>query len=1028
MGMKPFNAEQMDRLLGNIFLISTAWILFTAGFLPLEAKELLVEIPLQNRKALTQAVQLGLSLDDVSNSIARGIITEENLERLESAGFDVRILAHDVRDLLPSLKLPGRGEYHDYDELTTELQSLASTYPNICRLHDIGTSIQGRTIWALEITDNPDLDEMEPEVRLIGCHHGNEDISVEVPLDICHYLLENYGVIPAVTDLVNNREIWLIPMMNPDGLMAGTRSNAAGVDLNRDYGYMREFGDLSGAYSQPETKAIRNNALDHNFCFSLTYHSGAEYINYLWNYTPVRTPDDTYIVELSNAYDSFVDYGITEGYDWYQTKGDCNDWSYGAYGGMDWTIELSYDYEPPETQIDGILSDNRPAVLEFIDQALQGIGGVVTDETSGDPVDAMINIQQLDWPVFTQLPLGDFHRPLDTGTYMVVVSSPGYETSVTPGITVSEDQQTVVNVSLTPSTDDRNYARRVVSADSRNYNGNYPYPTHGHDTLGASDDEWFSLGKNGWIVLDLGAGTPVVDGPGNDISVYEGGTDGDEGFQLYGSEEYYGPWTLLGSGTGSSDFDLQGSGVSEARYVYVKDDDIGSSSVPNPGFDLDAIECGEPPNEPQLILTGTVIQDPAPGDNDGRLDPGEDVHLFTDVKNIWAGEATSIDGVLSTSDPNLIISSPSDSFQDIPGGSIVTNETGFGISALDTCPEGHVAQLQLSISASGGYSWELSLNLMVGQRELLFVDSDNENTETRLITALDAWGGSYTRLNVYSQETVPLDTLLSYRTIFWSAADQTVSSLPVANQTNMALYLDQGGSLLFTGENYLSAYGSTSFTSDYLHVDSYATSISGTVVNGVTGDPMGDGVSVTLSYPSGLAEYPDRVSPDAQAAEVFRMQGSSDPVAIRYPGNGAARAYRVIFFGAPLEAFPTSGTDPNNIQAVVARCLNWLGGGDVLAPSVPTGVELAADGTLSWTASTDNVGVDHYNIYRTTYPYFDIQGLLPFATTSSTSSGFPGSVGNPEVNYFFRITGEDATGNESSPSATVGEFDYDLPD
>ncbi len=75
------------------------------------------------------------------------------------------------------------------------------------------------------------MEEFEPAVRLIGAHHGNETISVEVPLGIAHYLLENYAAVPSVAELVNERDIWIIPMMNPDGVQAGTRYNANGVEL-----------------------------------------------------------------------------------------------------------------------------------------------------------------------------------------------------------------------------------------------------------------------------------------------------------------------------------------------------------------------------------------------------------------------------------------------------------------------------------------------------------------------------------------------------------------------------------------------------------------------------------------------------------------------------------------------------------------------------------------------------------------------------------------------------------------------------
>ncbi|MBN1424893.1 carboxypeptidase regulatory-like domain-containing protein [Candidatus Fermentibacteria bacterium] len=1003
----------------GVFLLLLSLSIVQAG-----ARELFVEVQTPTRADVALAARMGLSIDGVRDGVARGIITEEALARLEDA-LPVSIIAHDARDLLPSLKVPDRGEYHDHAELTADLQLLASTYPSICRLHDLGSSVLGRIIWGLEITDNPDVEEFEPKVRLIGAHHGNETISVEVPLGIAHHVLENYGISPAVTDLVNEREIWIIPMMNPDGVQSGSRNNANGVDLNRNYGYMREDGSLSGAYSQPETRAIRENALEHQFCLSLSYHSGAEYINYLWNYTPVVTPDNAYIVALSQAYDSFVGYGITEGYNWYQTKGDCNDWSYGTYGGMDWTIEVSNYYEPPESQIDAIVNANRPAVLDFIGRALQGVGGIVTDASTGDPLPATVNVSQLDWPVFAQLPLGNYHRPLPEGTYTLEVSYPGYETATIPDVVITPGQRTVVHVGLQVSVDTLNFARRVVSANSPDYNGNYPYPTHGHDALGSPNDQWFSLGKNGWIVLD--AGIVFVNGPGADLTVHEGGSDGDEGYTLYVGSAFNGPWTSLGTGTGTASFDMASGGINDARYIYVKDDNVGSATVPNPGFDLDAIEIGSPPEEPNLVFVGVVVNDPPPANGNGMLDAGETASLFVTVRNLWAGTASSIAGSLSCADPTITVISGSSPYPDLPGGETAFNSIGFDVEVASAAPPGGAVSFLLELDAQGGYEWALPFTLIVGQHDLLFVDADDEATEGRIVTALDDWGGSYRRWNTYEtgMETVPPDTLRTYRMVLWAAGDQNTSGVSDQNRSNLASYLDEGGRLLLSGENYLSSYGSDPFTSDYLHIASHTTNISGTAVSGAAGDPIGDGVAVTLSYPTGLAEYPDRVNPAADATTVFSMQSSGYPVAIRYPMD-ATRSYRTIFFGAALEAFPSATAAPNNVQTVVQRCLDWLGGGDTLAPTVPSNVVLSVDGTLTWSPATDNIGVDHYSVYRQTWAFFDIGELSPLLTTAATTAFVPEGIGDPSVNYYFRITASDAAGNESSPSAIVGAYDYAL--
>ncbi len=984
---------------------------------------MLVEVQTPTRADVADAVRLGLSLDDVREGVARGIVAEEVLPRLQ-ARWPVRIVADDVRDLLPSLSKPDRGQYHNHAELTADLQALAAAYPSLCRLHNLGQSVQGRAIWALQITDNPDVEEFEPAVRLIGAHHGNETISVEVPLGIAHYLLENYAAVPSVAELVNERDIWIIPMMNPDGVQAGTRYNANGVDLNRNYGYMRDDNSVSGAYSQPETRAIRDNSFTRQFCISLSYHSGALYVNYLWNYTPVVTPDNAYIVQLSQAYDSYVNYGITEGYDWYQTKGDCNDWSYGTYGGMDWTIEVSNSYEPPESQIDAIVNLNRPAILDFIRRAIQGIGGRVADATTGQPLAAMVNTAQIDWPVFATASSGYYHRPLPPGTYDVVVSHPGYVTVTIPSVTVGANGRTVVDVALQPSVDTRNFPRRVVSANSTDYNGNYPYPTHAHDALGPPDGQWFSLGKNGWTVLD--AGEAFVDGPGPDLTVYEAGSDGDEGYTLYVGNAFNGPWVSLGTASGTASFDLASAGVAQARYLYVKDDNVGSASVPNPGFDLDAIEIGSPPNEPNLVFVSARVDDGQGGNGNGLLDPGETASVFVAVRNLWLGTAWGVSGALGTQDPYVSVLGGVASYPDIPGGETAENLEGFLVTTSPTTPSGHQVGFVLTISAQGGWEWDLSFSLVVGQRDLLFVDADDEPTEGRIVTALEAWGGSYHRWNTFESgmATVPLDTLRAYGIVLWAAGDQNASSVTDENRANLAAYLDAGGRLLLSAENYLSSYASDPFTSTYLHVASSTTNISGSTLVGTPGDPIGEGITVTFSYPSGLGQYPDRVNPDASAATVFSMQSSGYSVAIRYPASGAS-TFRTVFFGAPLEALPSTGAAPNNVQTVVQRCLSWLGA-DVLPPTVPSNLSLALDGTLTWSPCVDNVGVDHYIIYRHLTPFFTTSGLAPYLTTTATSVWVPEGIGDPTVNYYYRVTAVDGAGNESAASAAVGAFDRDL--
>ncbi len=101
-----------------------------------------------------------------------------------------------------------------------------------------------------------------------------------------------------------------------------------------------------------------------------------------------------------------------------------------------------------------------------------------------------------------------------------------------------------------------------------------------------------------------------------------------------------------------------------------------------------------------------------------------------------------------------------------------------------------------------------------------------------------------------------------------------------------------------------------------------------------------------------------------------------------------------------------------------------VGDGDYEPPTAPTGVSLAPDGALSWSPSTDNIGVETYRIYRANDPYFLIYGQTPLAETASTQYQSPESMGDPEINYYFKVTAVDEALNESTASMTIGEFDY----
>ncbi len=262
--------------------------------------------------------------------------------------------------------------YHSYEELSDILADVSKKYSNIACLYSIGKTYEGRDVWALKISDNPAEHEPdETEVLYIGMHHAREWITHEIPLYFINYIVNNYGIDPWTTYIVNNRQLWIVPMLNPDGFVYdgngdyNNRNNwrknrepnwdgSFGTDLNRNYGWhWGELGyqgyfnprredyigpydtsdddgdirinedpmdgldndgdcrideDPRGGFSTAETRIIRDLAADHDFRISMAYHSYAETIYWGWMYTRQLPPDEQLYKHIAEGINRYNGY------------------------------------------------------------------------------------------------------------------------------------------------------------------------------------------------------------------------------------------------------------------------------------------------------------------------------------------------------------------------------------------------------------------------------------------------------------------------------------------------------------------------------------------------------------------------------------------------------------------------------------------------------------------------------------------------------------------------------------------------
>ncbi len=354
---------------------------------------------------------------------------------------------------------PDKGVYHTHAQIGTILAAAETNYPALCDRISLGTSVQGRDLWTIRISDNVSVEEAEPEVRLAGTIHGNEPPAQEMLLYLVDWLTSQYGVDPDVTALVDATEIHITPCLNPDGLTAGTRRNAHNVDLNRNFPTPNgTIGDDGTWTQEPETVAIRTYGENRNFVISENGHTGAMVVNYPWDYTYTRAPDDAALILLSLEYSTYNlpmyngdwPQGITNGADWYVVSGGLQDWSYHYTGGIDVTIELSDSFAPPASQLDALWNNNRESFLHFIRAARYGLHGRVTDSVTGLPLAATISVAGNPKPVVTDPDHGDWYKLLPTGTYTIVVTAEGHLDRTLSGLATVWGTPTFVDVTLDP--------------------------------------------------------------------------------------------------------------------------------------------------------------------------------------------------------------------------------------------------------------------------------------------------------------------------------------------------------------------------------------------------------------------------------------------------------------------------------------------------------------------------------------------------------------------------------------------------
>lgn len=339
-----------------------------------------------------------------------------------------------------------------YLEMMNEFVSL---YPEICKIDTIGYSEEGKAIFVLKISDEVHASEPEPSVYLNATMHGDETAGYVTMLRFIDYLLNHYYLNPEIEALINSSQIYINPLANPDGAFAGgnqsvagaTRYNANGVDLNRNFPDPQDGNHPDGNPWQAETLAEMNFMFSNPIHLSVNIHGGAEVVNYPWDTWSALHADNDWYVHISRMYVDTAQFyaaaglgyymselnnGITNGFAWYTTDGSRQDFAnYFTYS-REVTLEMSLVKMPAPSQLYLYWEASYRSFIQYIRQAHYGFQGFVYDEESILPIKAkllILNHDQDHSEVYSDLGNGFFCRPIAAGTYDLVFTAPGYQST-----------------------------------------------------------------------------------------------------------------------------------------------------------------------------------------------------------------------------------------------------------------------------------------------------------------------------------------------------------------------------------------------------------------------------------------------------------------------------------------------------------------------------------------------------------------------------------------------------------------------
>ena len=306
------------------------------------------------------------------------VVLDRDLAQLAAAGVTWEVLVDDIdavaRDEAQRLRAAPAvqafaqpadwyAEYRDYRAITTRMNELAELAPELVSVHGIGNTIENRPLWAVRIGGR--TADARP-MLINGTQHAREWISAMVTTCVAERLVRGYAQDPAIRAFVDRTELWVIPVVNPDGYQyswAGSRywrknrRGSHGVDLNRNWDLAwgglgssnrRSAEDYHGEspFSEPETAAIRDLVKREGIALHVDFHAFGQLLLYPWGYTATPAPDKALLAAIGDRMASAMfaahqaQYKLISSVELYPAAGTMTDWLYGGAKALSYTVEL----------------------------------------------------------------------------------------------------------------------------------------------------------------------------------------------------------------------------------------------------------------------------------------------------------------------------------------------------------------------------------------------------------------------------------------------------------------------------------------------------------------------------------------------------------------------------------------------------------------------------------------------------------------------------------------------------------------